>query len=151
LILELTPVEANRILLAQNANALIDYLIRPFVPEITGPATVATPGVATTRLARTDTVIMPQLAPYSSRNGGAAAAKAGAKSTTTAGGGGGGGGKDRPIRETSSTYFPPVNSSQVGTTGVLPPLPVTQPDTYQIPIYVDGKVVRYDTVARPKY
>jgi hypothetical protein len=141
LTIEVTPEQANALLLSQAAGAVYDFVLRsPLESGKANPAAATVTNVTVTR---------PQVAPYSTRLKAAAAAT---KSTSASTSGGGGG--TRIVR--SALPFP--NPQQqfvgggVGQPSNLRPLPPPQPvvpPTYDIPIYADGKLARVDTVRNP--
>jgi len=143
LTLEVTPDQANRISLAQNSGAAIDFLI---VPRSALPVIV--PGAGGEL--RPVSVTRAQLAPYAETKRNSGGAKAGSTPRTPSSG-------SRPIREVSGDSGPifpgsipvPENTSNPG----LLPLPVEnttpQRSTYDIPVYIDGSKTRVDTVLKP--
>jgi Flp pilus assembly protein CpaB len=145
LTLEVTPMQANSINLAQNASALIDFLIRPAPTIPIGPAPVGT--FAPVRLVSTSNdVTITQLAPMANRKTGAGGTSTAASSAKASGGSGTRHERPSPSRGTNFESFPPPVLTSP--TQVLPAKPLPPP-TYDIPIYVDGKVVRVDTVRKP--
>jgi Flp pilus assembly protein CpaB len=129
---EVTPEQANRISLAQNAGAAIDFIIVPRETPVIAPG-------GETRVA---VVTKAQLAPYAERHKQAGSTPAGnAKSS--------GGSR---ARGTEVSYVPPVLPPPAPSSGVTPAgisVPPA-PSTYEIPVYVDGKRVRTDVVRRPQ-
>ena len=144
LTLEVTPDQANRLFLAQNSGAAIDFIIVPrtgLPPLAPGPTDVAV---------RTAAVTRPQIAPYAAqqKKTGAAAKTANAPRATTP-----------TARSNSRINYP---SDDYDTTGpdfgkvpiiddqeIIGPMTPPAPRTYEIPIYADGKQVRTDTVLKP--
>lgn len=133
LTIEVTPEQANRISLAQNAGAAIDFILVP--PPQVG---ALTPGATATEVS----VNRAQLAPYANSKKGSGDTPA-KKSTPSA----------RRVSSPPENFgpsFPPL-PPPVG--GDLPPAQIntqTPSATYDIPIYMDGKQVRTDTVRKPK-
>jgi Flp pilus assembly protein CpaB len=136
--LEVTPDQANRINLAQNSSAALDFLIRPLA---TGTIVHGLPGVE----ARLAAVTRAQLAPYAESK----------KTTTTKSGNAGGGGQSGRSNRARLTTV-----SDTGFSGpVMPPPAPTglkpaefgeaAPDSYGIPIYADGTRKRIDVVRKP--
>ena len=150
--LEVTPAQANSILLAQASGATLDFVVLPAAPggDVREPGMVpGADGTVTTG----DTgfhnvsVTKAQLAPYAESKKVAPKAPQ-AKTVST----GGGGGNVPRIRE---TFVPPQNFGNPGIDKVVSPAPLgdltTAPSpTYDIPIYADGKTVRVETVRRPQ-
>lgn len=167
LTLEVTPTQANAITLAQNAGAAVDFLIRPSTftaPTVGTGGGPGTPVISVTGdpvEVRKVSVTRAQLSPYSTRM-----RNAGGAGRT--GGGTGGGTRvastsssdDRRPPRSSGTDFsglrgrdniipPPVIQTD-GTEPRTPPMPLPpRPNTYEIPIYADGKLLRRDTVRDP--
>jgi Flp pilus assembly protein CpaB len=148
--LEVTPEQANRISLAQNSGAALDFILVPrplFVAP--GATTGATP-------ARVASVTRAQLAPYAeSKKTASTAKKAGASSGNNSGGSGGSrGGGTRMVSDVGvfptpilPEPAPPPSSQSLEPAGVS--APASRP-TYEIPIYADGTKVRTDVVLKPK-
>ena len=145
LTLEVTPEQANRISLAQNSGAIVDFLI---VPRVSLPFIVPGASAGEVRVAN---VTRAQLAPYAEgkkNSGGNKAASTPRPQNQNS----------RPYRDVSdSTGFinPPIPIPESTISGGLPPAafaettPVQRP-TYDIPIYADGTKVRIDTVLKPQ-
>jgi hypothetical protein len=139
LTLEVTPKQAVAIALAASSGGVLDYTLRPRVaPAAAGSAAASAAPVEEIH----EALIKPQLAPYavkikaSGGNAKAAAPAAGAGRSPRRGG-------------YASTLLPEPSFGQA-----VPPAPVPQftpgPQTYEIPIYGDGKIVRHDTVLKPQ-
>ncbi len=124
IIVEVTPEQANRISLAQNSNAVLDFLIVP-------PTIFVVPGGAEGQVAAVTRV---RLAPY-------AESKKATGTRTAAAPRGSGGGGDRSLPILPQPAPGPISPMSPGT--------LSSP-TYDIPIYVDGKQVRVDTVRKPR-
>lgn len=119
--LEVTPDQAAAIALAQNSAAALDIILRP------------SPAVTTVAEARMVSINKAKLAPYANRM----------KTNPT------GAKPAAPAHAVSVPSFAPPKDMGP----VVQPQPVNQlpvgPETYQIPIYGDGKVTRVDTVRKP--
>lgn len=150
--LEVTPQQANAILLAQASGATLEYILRPaqvgavLVGTQVGPD--GTPVEATD--AEGNPLVVPvsvtkaQLAPYAERKkAGPPAPKASTRNVSSNNGNPG-----RIPREPRFTNLGPPPGGDFGP-GPLPPVVVPQSPTYDIPIYIDGKMTRVDTVRRP--
>lgn len=151
--LEVTPAQATAISLAQAANAILDLVLRPRSEAVPVAGAIVPAGV--TRA---------QLAPYAERlksarsttgrtSAGATrevstAARGAAQSERAASG--------RRLRNYSDEAMPtfprPENavppSAPVSGPNLPPAVPQT-PQTYNIPVYADGKTVRVETVRKP--
>jgi Flp pilus assembly protein CpaB len=166
--LEVTPAQANTILLAQASSAVLDFVVLPALPggrsiglppvgsEIGDPnAPGANPSTAGATV-RSISVTKAQIAPYAERKkaaGGASNATRPASTRDTSAG---------PSRQRERINFgpPPTIPTQGTITGggnlggaPTTPYPVPPPaesPTYDIPIYADGKTVRVETVRRPQ-
>lgn len=158
LTIEVTPQQANALLLTQAAGAVYDFVLRSPSDSAVQPGTTA----ETATPATTVSVTRPQIAPYSTRlkqTGGGAKPDANMRTAKE------GLGEFRKGMEAlrdaqwgkpgsgsgTGPAFPPAGSE--GGRGIgTPPLPVAQPAppaTYDIPIYADGKLARVDTVRNP--
>jgi Flp pilus assembly protein CpaB len=144
LTVEVTPEQANRISLAQNASAAIDFVIRPHEVPIVLPGGEV----------RVAAVIKPQIAPYAERKKNQPAVtpeerqmKMLTKAIVVA---------SRPSNtKGSQDYVPPSGfpNPAPGPGMGTPPMTITgtvEADTYAIPVYVDGKRVRTDIVRKPR-
>ncbi|HEX9997922.1 MAG TPA: Flp pilus assembly protein CpaB [Abditibacterium sp.] len=165
--LEVTPAQANTILLAQASSAVLDFVVRPALPggrsaegtlvdgaESDPNVPGANPNTTVGATVRSISVTKAQIAPYAERKkaaGGASNATRTTSSRETSAG---------PVRQRERINFgsPPVlpqvgpgggNLGSAPTPPFTPPLPVESP-TYDIPIYADGKTVRVETVRRPQ-
>lgn len=147
--IEVTPDQANRISLAQNSGAVLDFILVP------RPSFIV-PGAATATGARVATVTRAQLAPYAESKKSAGAPKSAAPSRPARGGGG----SIRSVADSSGFSSPPlpepapIRSSElepatVNASTTAPSGPAARP-TYEIPIYADGTKVRTDVVLKPK-
>jgi len=137
LTLEVSPDQANAISLATASGAQLDYVLRP------RPAIISTvPEVRVAALTK------PQLAPFAWRqknkpSGGSSGSAASGPRTAS---------NPRPNRPDFIPYNPgpqiPFGPGPIG------PIPVRElpsaPQTYDIPIYGDGKLMRTDTVRKPQ-
>ncbi|HEX8552090.1 MAG TPA: RcpC/CpaB family pilus assembly protein [Abditibacteriaceae bacterium] len=151
LTLEVTPDQATAIALAQNATATLDFILRP------------RPAIATVGEVRVVALTKPRLAPYADRikrTGGNPPARSAqevqvrenrrnvdrlATAIERSGGSGGGGGYSTP--QIPDAMVPPANpGAPMGTGGAAV---AAAPETYNIPIYGDGKMTRVDTVRKP--
>jgi Flp pilus assembly protein CpaB len=136
LTLEVTPDQATAIALSQASNSVLDFILRPrpavfsAVPEV-----------------RVAAMTKARLAPYADRQKRATTtpARPAASSNSAA----------RIVsdfaRSNRTNYpemTPPVQPMPVQGGGQTAPAPAA-PETYNIPIYGDGKMVRIDTVAKP--
>ena len=166
LTIEVSPEQAAAISLTQAAGQNLDFLLRPRnEPSI--PTSVVGEGGA--RLAegesaaRPASITRPQLAPYAARLKNPAPAKSSATSASSNRNNGnssqaarssrvsrGGGGEvsyvgppvlPSPDNNREVPIIPPADTSKMS-----PPAPTT----YEIPIYGDGKLVRTDTVKKPR-
>ena len=176
LILEVSPRQAAAIQLALASNATMDFLVRPALPSNRSnePAPVNTIGGATIITTGTGmglgtnsqavSVTKPQIAPY------AESRKNGPKAGGGKGSGGGGSsqsprltrGGRRPLEAITPDFPLPSSGSNVSTppAGVpFPPVggssaapsqsaPAPQ-QSYTIPVYGDGKILRQETVPLP--
>jgi len=176
LVLEVSPRQAAAIQLALASNATLDFLVRPALPanrsnepaplNTSGGATIITTGTGTGlgTSSQAVSVTKPQIAPYaeSRKNGGKASG--GGRS-----GGGASGNAARPSRsrrrplESLTPDFPlPNPGSTVSTPPVEVPLPPiggssaapsgsapAPQQSYTIPVYGDGKILRQETVPLP--
>jgi len=176
LILEVSPRQAAAIQLALASNATLDFLVRPALPanRSNEPAPLGTSGGATIITTGTGSgvgtdsqavsVIKPQIAPY------AESRKNVGKASGGKGSGGGGssdgvrltrGGK-RPLESLTPDFPPPSSGSNVSTPPVEVPLPSiggssaapsgsapAPQQSYTIPVYGDGKILRQETVPLP--
>jgi hypothetical protein len=127
---EVTPEQANRISLAQNTGAALDFII---VPR-------ETPVIAAGAQTRVAAVTKAQLAPYAER-------KRSGNATPNPSGKGGGSRGPR-MAEISGPPLLPTPALGSGTT--MPAQFNSSPNTYDIPVYVDGKKVRTDVVRKPQ-
>jgi Flp pilus assembly protein CpaB len=159
--IEVTPEQATAISLTQASGQNIDFLIRPRTEPalapgaggIDGEGTAA--GEATVQVA---SITRPRLAPYATRvkqtggnTGGNANRAASAPAPARAA---------RPTRQDSFRDYTPSVSVEnrvpvlpPPSTQIVPPASVTttpRVETYDIPVYADGKMVRMDTVRRPQ-
>lgn len=178
LTLEVTPAQANTILLAQASNATLDFVVRPALPGgassegfLVSDQTGSQTGNAAA--STVSDVIKPQIAPYAERkklNGGNSAPAARVASagerffnsaskylTSTRGGRSGNATFGAPpLPNSADGGLPPAtlgNTNGGGTDsgvsrGGAGAAPVAP--TYDIPIYADGKTVRVETVRRPQ-
>jgi len=176
LVLEVTPRQAAAIQLALASNATIDFLVRPALPanrstEIAplgttlGGASIIPTGTSgtgiSTGVSQAVSVIKPQIAPYaeSRKNGGA-------RSGSNKGSASGGGtrlhrGGRRPLEVSTGPDFPlpnPITSVKPASVEEAPTLPhldapsqsASAPQqSYTIPVYGDGKILRQETVPLP--
>ncbi|MDF2439991.1 MAG: Flp pilus assembly protein RcpC/CpaB [Abditibacteriota bacterium] len=164
LTIEVTPEQATAISLTQASGQNIDFLIRPrSEPRIAPSGAAGTAGALTAGGATTDVTSVRvasttrnRLAPYATR------AKQG-NTTTTA----------RTTRSATTESFntrevsrsrdrsdfpvPPYPTAPLGGGNMtVPPAPipaartVEAPETYDIPVYGDGKLMRTDTVKKPR-
>lgn len=171
--LEVTPEQANRILLAQASGGVLDFVVLPargdavLVNEAQPGTLVGDQLGALGGLTTISAVTKPQLAPYAERKKAAGGGSNSGNSTRSASASGGnrasGGGSPR-IRRLNN--FPPPlplpnpGSAGMGGTGMgTSPLPIppagenpapAESPTYNIPIYADGRTVRVETVQRPQ-
>lgn len=137
LTLELTPDDVTAISLANAVPAPLDFVLHP------RPALV---GVQDVRVA---TMTRARIAPYANRVKSATpprpAAASSAPSTSRNSNGGGGRRYTGPDASFPMPQpLPPVNP------GTLQPPAPSKPETYDIPIYGDGKMTRIDTVRKPE-
>jgi Flp pilus assembly protein CpaB len=136
LVVEVTPDQANRISLAQNSGGVLDFII---VPHET---VVVVPGAE----ARVAAVTRPQIAPYA--EGRKRATSAGARTRNVSTGSSGSG-----SRGNAPSFAVPIMPEPAPIPGTTtPPMTIqaSQPATYNIPVYVDGKRVRTDVVRKPQ-
>jgi len=175
-ILEVSPRQAAALQLALASNATLDFLVRPALPANRsnepapvsgiGGATIITTGAATG--SGTDSqavsVTKPQIAPYAESH------KNGGKASGGKGSGGGGSsqaprlarGGRRPLESVTPDFPLPNPGSSASTPPVTVPLPsigqsVAAPSgsapapqqSYTIPVYGDGKILRQETVPLP--
>jgi Flp pilus assembly protein CpaB len=161
---EVSPEQANAILLAQASGATLDFVLLPALP---GSRTPGTPGTLTgpdsedpnapSAPLRAVSITKARLAPYAeskkNTNGG------GGTRVVSTGGGNGGGSSTRRNREPLYNVPDlPAQSAPTGTGGMdlggstpmQVPTAIPAPQTYDIPIYADGKTVRVETVRRPQ-
>jgi len=150
LTLEVTPAQATAISLAEAAGAPLDFLLRPRVAP--GPTTLASASLEP----RPAVMTRARIAPYAEgvKRGTAAAARprpAGPAVVVNPAPREPRGGGPR-LTGGSTTTPPDFNSGPgPGTTTIIEPIRVPpQPQTYDIPIYADGKLVRTDTVRKPE-
>ncbi|PQV64237.1 Flp pilus assembly protein CpaB [Abditibacterium utsteinense] len=168
--LEVTPAQANTILLAQASGGVLDFVVLPTTgdPSIVGGQGTAPDGtpIGSGIGQLVSSVTRAQIAPYAERK--KAAGGAGGTRTVSGSNGGGNnsgnsggsnnGGSHRPTRITrvNDTFGPPPTIPNGNNDVVQPPYPVPDPapvpesPTYNIPIYADGKTVRVETVPRPQ-
>lgn len=173
--LEVTPAQANTILLAQASGGTLDFVVRPALPgglsnepvlvndDSAGGTGI---GSATARLS-TVSVTKAQIAPYAERkkaagnsggtgNSGGRSSGSGTRTVSTVSNGD----RLRIPRSIGGGFpnpgIPSGNDPRDGMTPVTefptpaPPLPTPLSPTYEIPIFADGKVVRTETVRRPQ-
>lgn len=136
LTLEVSPEQATALSLAQASSAPLDYILRPRTPE---------PVVAPGGVTRIVAITKPQIAPFATQEKRRAAGRGAASGGAGRGAGvaPSGGGIRRGPSSPPQNFPPPT---QIGVT----PLPIQrEPETYKIPIYGDGKVIREDTVLKP--
>ena len=163
--LEVSPAQANTILLAQASGAVIDFVVLPalpggltadpiIVPGAGGDDSGAT-GTSTGGTIRSISVTKAQIAPYAERKK-SAGGGGGAARTTSARNVSDGGSTGRRAT-TGGGFVPPTDYPRGGGSGGLPPVtnfppppPPAESPTYDIPIYADGKTVRVETVRRPQ-
>jgi len=164
LTVEVTPEQATAISLTQSSGQNIDFLIRPrseprIAPGSAGTAGVLTAGGTTTGVVpvRVASTTRNRLAPYATR----------AKQTnqsTPSGAARAGAGESSRVRQVSSgggrsnfaappSYpVPPLGGGNMS----VPPASIPQmrtteaAETYDIPVYGDGKLMRTDTVKKPQ-
>ena len=132
---EVTPDMAAAIALAQNSGAALDFILRP------------RPAVATVGAERLVSITKPRLAPYANSVKRGNTAPTRVASASSSGGSrnrGGDGGGYNPPPIIPSMGLPPANPNGSGSSVIA-----VAPETYQIPIYGDGKIARYDTVRKP--
>jgi len=176
LVLEVSPRQAAAIQLALASNATIDFLVRPALPSnhsnepappgTNGGATIITTGTGTGlgTDSQAVSVIKPQIAPY------AESRKNSPKASGGKGSGGGGSsraprlarGGQRPLEALTPDFPLPNPGSNASTPPAVVPLPsigrsVAAPSSsapapqqsYTIPVYGDGKILRQETVPLP--
>ena len=158
LTLEVTPQQAAAIQLAIQSGAAIDFLVRPALPSNrSAEAVLASDSGAPGATTRTVSVTKAQIAPYAERR------KAqNARPAASGGRAASGSGTARPsipIRDLAprpSFETPPMPVPNVPVemnrpaSEMAPSAPPAAPRTYDIPIYADGKVVRVETVPKPR-
>ncbi len=170
LTIEVSPEQAAAIALTQAAGQNLDFLLRPR-NEPGAPANVGgeTGEGGDVRLAdgesgvRAASITRPQLAPYSSRLKNPASAKSSATSTRSSNNQSASSRPSRARRGGSSevsyvgppTLPSPESSREVtmippANIGKMSPVAPAPPATYDIPVYGDGKLVRTDTVKKPR-
>ncbi len=166
--LEVTPEQANRILLAQASGGVLDFVVLPTTGDpSTVPGGADTPGttpegqpIGEGVAQLVSAVTRPQLAPFAERK---KLGNTGSTRTASTGGGdGNGGGRRSPrLRAINTNFGPPpvIPSAGVTSGGSLgpaaptsfpTPAPTAESPTYNIPIYSDGRAVRIETVPRPQ-
>lgn len=154
LTLEVSPEQATSLSLAQASSAPLDFILRPRTPEAVPLGSGGRVVAGTTTVTRVVAMTKPRLAPfaaaYKNAGRGAAASGAGTRTTGTSSGGGsknggGGGGIGSGPGNPPGNIPPPISVGKG-----IPPLTIPrEPETYKIPIYGDGKVIREDTVLKP--
>lgn len=149
--LEVTPEQANRILLAQNSGGVLDFILVPRPIYIAPGLPGATTGGASP--VRAVSVTRAQLAPYAEGKKNASSAKKASSSNDKPSGGT----RSSGTRMAAEIYDYPTPSLPIPAPTVdsrdLPPAQVNAPasrPTYEIPIYADGTKVRTDVVLKPK-
>jgi Flp pilus assembly protein CpaB len=175
LTIEVTPQQATDIALTQALGQNLDFVLiprsepRPVVPGATGTDALGgvtlAGGTGTVRSGASTT--RDRLAPFATRAKRASPPAAGAAARAAGGGTGAPRSSDRTVRDTvrdsgrpargnfgsfdGPTIPPPrevnVPPAPLGDTVRVAPEP---PATYDIPIYGDGKLIRTDTVKRPR-
>ena len=150
LTLEVTPDQATAIALSQNANATLDFVLRP------RPAILTTPETRVVALTR------PRLSPYSDRikrnvspqakrqqdmNDARTVIKEYAKAIRGDDGNNNRGGTPTYNPEAPGPMIPPQDPGAPMGGGTVA---AAAPETYNIPIYGDGKMTRIDTVRKPE-
>lgn len=153
LTLEVTPDEATTLSLTQASNSPLDFLIHPRSEVITPPV----PGAPTA--IRIADVNRQQIAPWAYEHKNKTAGPTGSAKATGANSLNVETSRTRRTRRSAPPNYnlpvppmPPVNNSMSGGMGGgqgLPPAVVRAPQTYEIPIYADGKSVRNDVVLKP--
>ncbi len=170
--LEVTPAQANTILLSQASGGVLDFVVLPtagdvvIVPSANGNPDGAPVGSEIGQLV--SSVTKAQIAPYAERKkaaGGATGTRIAAGNSGAGGSGSGAGSANnsgpsrRPSRlsRNNETFGPPPTipspnpiSGDSGTPFVPPTGPPAESPTYNIPIYADGRTVRVETVPRPQ-
>lgn len=159
LTLEVTPAQANTILLAQASGGVLDFVVRPALPGsrdgdfvlVGEDSTNAVPGATPSPNGlRAVSITKAQIAPYAERKKAVGAASGGTRTVSaSSGGSGGGGGYHQVSRIEPPIQIPSANPPVIPVTNFPPPVPQESP-TYDIPIYADGKTVRVETVRRPQ-
>ncbi len=172
LTIEVSPEQAAAIALTQAAGQNIDFLLRPRnEPGVPSNADISGDNAGDVRLAdgeatvRAASITRPQLAPYSARLKNPAPAKSSATSSNSGNGirNVSSGAASRPSRSSRGggvNYVgpPTIPSPESGGSRdvpIIPPANVEKmspppPTTYDIPVYGDGKLVRTDTVKKPR-
>jgi Flp pilus assembly protein CpaB len=149
LTLEVTPEQATAISLTQSSGQNLDFLIRSSSEPRPAPDAAGGAGGAGTTTVQVASITRARLAPYATRNKQAApaAATGGARTTSNRAP------APRPVRENFNTLPMPQPAPPIS----VPPLPIDsgrvtapRPETYEIPVYADGKMVRMDTVRKPQ-